>query len=76
MAGMLAGISHAASRVRTGAEVVKDRAKEFADEHDVDVKTVDITVKFIGARGLPRMDLVGSADPYFVAKLDDRISYV
>jgi hypothetical protein len=30
----------------------------------------------MGASGLPRMDLVGSADPYFVAKLDDKISFV
>ncbi|KIY48218.1 hypothetical protein FISHEDRAFT_43472, partial [Fistulina hepatica ATCC 64428] len=31
---------------------------------------------FIGASGLPKTDLVGSSDPYFVAKIDDRISYV
>jgi hypothetical protein len=32
--------------------------------------------KFIGASGLPKMDVVGTADPYFVAKIDDRISFV
>ncbi|TFK35469.1 hypothetical protein BDQ12DRAFT_655597 [Crucibulum laeve] len=32
--------------------------------------------QFIGASGLPKMDVVGSADPYFVAKIDDRISFV
>ena len=30
----------------------------------------------MGASGLPKMDVVGSADPYFVAKLDDAISFV
>ena len=33
-------------------------------------------LQFIGASGLPKMDVVGSADPYFVAKLDDEISFV
>jgi len=32
--------------------------------------------KFIGANGLPKMDVVGSADPYFVASIDDKISFV
>jgi hypothetical protein len=32
--------------------------------------------KFIGASGLPKMDVVRTADPYFVAKIDDRISFV
>jgi hypothetical protein len=36
---------------------------------------VDVTFKFIGASGLPKMDVVGSADPYFVAKLD-KLSFV
>jgi hypothetical protein len=33
-------------------------------------------LQFIGASDLPKMDVVGSADPYFVAKLDDQISFV
>lgn len=32
--------------------------------------------KFIGASGLPKMDVVGSADPYFVANIDEKISFV
>jgi hypothetical protein len=32
--------------------------------------------QFIGASNLPRMDVVGYADPYFVAKIDNVISYV
>ncbi|KAF8162624.1 hypothetical protein B0H34DRAFT_692165 [Crassisporium funariophilum] len=33
-------------------------------------------MQFIGASGLPRMDVVGTADPYFVAKLDDQVTFV
>ena len=40
-----------------------------------DGKYVDITIQFIGAKGLPKMDVVGTADPYFVATLDDKIRY-
>lgn len=35
-----------------------------------------MTLQFIGASGLPKMDVVGSADPYFVAGLDDKIRFV
>ncbi|XP_006458799.1 hypothetical protein AGABI2DRAFT_177010 [Agaricus bisporus var. bisporus H97] len=37
---------------------------------------VDLEIQFIGASELPKMDVVGIADPYFVAKLDNRISFV
>ncbi|KIK64369.1 hypothetical protein GYMLUDRAFT_240921 [Collybiopsis luxurians FD-317 M1] len=37
---------------------------------------VDLEIKFLSAEGLPKMDVVGSADPYFVAKIDDRVSMV
>lgn len=33
-------------------------------------------LQFIGASGLPKMDVVGTADPYFIAKIDNRISFV
>lgn len=36
----------------------------------------DITVHFLSASGIPKMDVVGTADPYFVANLDDRLKYV
>jgi hypothetical protein len=35
-----------------------------------------MVLQFIGASGLPKMDVVGSADPYFIAKLDDKIHFV
>ena len=72
----MANLSSAVSRARTGAEVAKGKAREFADEHNIKVKLVDITIKFIGAQGLPKMDVVGTADPYFVAKLDSALTFV
>jgi Ca2+-dependent lipid-binding protein len=36
---------------------------------------VDVSVQFIGANGLPKMDVIGSADPYFVATIDDKIKF-
>ncbi|KIP04584.1 hypothetical protein PHLGIDRAFT_75695 [Phlebiopsis gigantea 11061_1 CR5-6] len=40
------------------------------------MKYVDVAIQFIGASGIPKMDVVGTADPYFIAKLDDRVKYV
>ncbi|KAH8100393.1 hypothetical protein BXZ70DRAFT_1000487 [Cristinia sonorae] len=37
---------------------------------------VDLSIHFIGASGLPKMDVIGSADPYFVAKLDSALTFV
>ena len=55
---------------------VHDRAHEWAEAQGVEVKYVDIAVHFIGASGIPKMDVVGTADPYFIAKLEDKISFV
>ncbi|KAJ7632372.1 hypothetical protein FB45DRAFT_501263 [Roridomyces roridus] len=41
-----------------------------------DIPYVDLSIQFIGASHIPRLDLAGAADPYFVASLDGRISYV
>ncbi|KAF7777747.1 hypothetical protein Agabi119p4_3819 [Agaricus bisporus var. burnettii] len=43
---------------------------------DSGVAFVDLEIQFIGASGLPKMDVVGTADPYFIAKIDNRISFV
>lgn len=43
---------------------------------DREVTYNDLMIQFIGARGLPKMDVVGSADPYFIADLDGQISIV
>lgn len=43
---------------------------------DSEVTYSDLTIQFIGASGLPKMDVVGSADPYFKADLGGQISIV
>ncbi|KAI0081495.1 hypothetical protein K474DRAFT_1688703 [Panus rudis PR-1116 ss-1] len=68
-----------AERAREEAHLATMKAREWANggkEDVVDVNYVDLTVQFIGASGLPKMDVVGTADPYFVAKLDDALTFV
>ena len=36
----------------------------------------DVTFCFESASGLPKMDVVGSGDPYFVARLDGKVEYM
>lgn len=55
---------------------VQDRAHDWAQKHELETRYVDVAVHFIGASGIPKMDVVGTADPYFVAKLDNKISFV
>lgn len=50
--------------------------KQFAAENIPQIHYVDLTIHFIGASGLPKMDLIGTADPYFIAKLDGKLSYM
>lgn len=56
----------------------KRQAQDAAapDESDQPrVEYVDVTIHFIGASGLPKMDVIGTADPYFRASLDGRLQY-
>ncbi|KDQ21409.1 hypothetical protein BOTBODRAFT_99148 [Botryobasidium botryosum FD-172 SS1] len=46
------------------------------NSHEYFTAPVDLTIQFIGASGIPKMDVIGIADPYVVANLDDRVSYV
>lgn len=39
------------------------------------IQYVDLTIRFIGASGLPKVDMVGSADPFFRASLDGKLQY-
>lgn len=64
------------STVEHARQEVHDRAHEWAESQGVEIKYVDLNVHFIGASGIPKMDVVGTADPYFVAKLDNSISFV
>ncbi|KAK0454965.1 hypothetical protein EV421DRAFT_466075 [Armillaria borealis] len=56
--------------------VRSNKNRQSGDEHSFEVRCVDLSIQFIGASGLPKMDVVGSADPYFVAKIDDHITLV
>ena len=67
-------VHNAVSRVRSGGPA--SEASAFAQEHEVETKYVDLSIQFIGASGLPKMDVVGSGDPYFVAELDGKIKYM
>ncbi|CAF2925722.1 unnamed protein product [Rotaria sp. Silwood2] len=35
----------------------------------------DVFIKFQSAKNIPKMDLIGHADPYFVANIDEKISF-
>jgi len=62
----MSSISHRASHPQ-------NLVKKTSDE---EVTYADLVIQFIGASGIPRMDVVGSADPYFIADLDGHISIV
>lgn len=63
-----------ASRSEGTLRQVRNLAEEKMFDREVTYN--DLTIQFIGASGLPKMDVVGSADPYFIADLDGRISIV
>ena len=76
---LVAGISTFVHNVHNASTAMKDKTKSLvaaAAELPNDQQLVDVSIQFIGASGLPKMDLVGSCDPYFVAKIDDAISFV
>ena len=70
-------ISQLVGTFHTAMSLAKHEAKDAAAALTHEGRHfVDLTIKFIGASGLPKMDVVGSADPYFIAKLDDKLSFV
>ena len=69
-------MSHLLGQIRRTVDGAKDRAHDWAEHHGVETKYVDVAIHFIGAAGIPKMDVVGTADPYFIAKLDADIKYV
>ncbi|KAA1475904.1 C2-domain-containing protein [Dentipellis sp. KUC8613] len=69
-------VHEAVSKARGNTAGIAAKTRAFAEEKMLDVPYVDLVIKFIGASGLPKMDVVGSADPYFIAKLDDKIKFV
>ncbi len=77
-------IRRSTDRAKYEAEEAIRKAGEWADggrSRDLkvlDTNYIDLTIHFIGASGIPKMDVVGTADPYFVAKFDgnDRVKIV
>lgn len=76
MTGLLEQLSGHADNARANARDLSSSLAAFASEKMIDIKYVDLDVQFIGARGLPVMDVGGTADPYFVAKIDDQIRFM
>ena len=78
MRGVISTISRRATHVaRKSKDSITD-VRNLADEKffDGEVTYHDLTIQFIGANGIPKMDVVGSADPYFIADLDGHVSIV
>ncbi|TFY83393.1 hypothetical protein EWM64_g618 [Hericium alpestre] len=73
---LLTHIHGAVVKARGNVHDVTHKTKAFAEDKRVQTQYVDLAIKFIGASGLPKMDVVGSADPYFIANIDDRIKFV
>ncbi|KAJ3740958.1 hypothetical protein DFH05DRAFT_1537318 [Lentinula detonsa] len=71
-------VEKVADAVHTATGNAHDLAKVTKSivEDKLDVPCVDLVIKFIGASGIPKLDVVGTADPYFVAKIDDKVSMV
>jgi len=76
MSKILESIGNAVHHVHDNAHDLAQVTRSLAEEKLLDIPYVDLTIQFIGASGIPKVDVVGSADPYFVAKLDNRISFV
>ena len=66
--------THVARKSKDSITDIRDLAEEKL--FDGEVTYNDLTIQFIGANGIPKMDVVGSADPYFIADLDVRVSIV
>lgn len=72
------------SHMRTSAQEVLDKTKLPANkkQHLQDAargpdhtQYVDVTIRFIGASGLPKVDVIGTADPYFRASMGGQLQY-
>lgn len=79
MANLLNSLSSAAHNVKAKLSSKRDeevlQAQRRLMDHG-DEAFVDVSIRFIGASGLPKMDIVGSCDPFFVANIDDKIKFI
>ena len=72
---MFSAIHDRMNKASTDAHGAMSKARAFAHKQR-GVEYVDLSIQFIGASGLPKMDVVGSCDPYFIANLDTCIKIV
>ena len=63
------------SKASIDARDAKSKAQAFASQQ-MGVEYVDLSVRFTEASGIPKKDVVGTVDPYFVANLDNHIKFV
>lgn len=73
MSAILGHVRHSLDQARAQ---VQGRAQEWAESHGVETKYIDVTFHFIGASGIPKMDVVGTADPYLIATIDNNLKFV
>lgn len=71
----IGNIRYHMTKAGTDARDAMSKARAFAHKQ-IGGEYVDLSIQFIGASGLPKMDVVGSCDPYFVANLDSCIKFV
>lgn len=78
MRDVMTSISRRATNATHKSKIAVRDLGDLAGEKmlDGEVTYNDLAVQFIGASGIPKMDVVGSADPYFIADLDGQISIV
>ncbi|KAK7036024.1 C2 domain-containing protein [Favolaschia claudopus] len=76
MSRIIESIGTKVSHMTDNAHDLAAVTRSVAEEKLLDIPYVDLAIQFIGASGIPKVDVVGSADPYFVAKIDNRISFV
>ncbi|KAH0584682.1 Synaptotagmin-1 [Termitomyces sp. J132] len=69
-------IVDALEHVKSNAKEVAQVTKTLAEAKLGQIPFADLEIQFIGASGLPKMDVVGNADPYFVADIDEKITFV
>ncbi|KIJ63398.1 hypothetical protein HYDPIDRAFT_176087 [Hydnomerulius pinastri MD-312] len=67
---------HSSAQTAKARAAREDSINAAKEELGIVTKYVDLVIQFIGASGLPKMDLLGTADPYFHAKLDQKLLYV
>lgn len=76
MSSLLSSLHSKLAKATSNAYDARASIKRQMREAGPPAKYYDMTIQFIGASGLPKMDVVGSADPFFIAKIDDKIKYI